>query len=1324
MRIRNTILGILLSIIITAPTIAQVKYLNVRGMVEYQMRPAEGATVKLYEGDKVVETTTTTADGTFSFKLEMNKKYSIRISKGSLLGKRIDFDTEIPADAVIRFNPDFAVTLMDGCPGVDASVLDKPVDIIKYNDNKGDFDMDKEYYGKMVQSIQKLINDIDICWQEKYTELTEKADELFLNEQYDEAKKLYSEAQGIYPNDKYVQKQLSSIEKAKLKEKDEARRYDQIVDAANRALQSGDLELAKQKYQEALTLNPSQAQELNAKLAQVEAKKQDNAQAQKIEADYQALLTKASQAEAAKNYPLAQQYLEEAKSIKPNDAYIQRKISQLQPLILQQKAEEERKQQMAKAYEGAAAQAAAALQAGNLAQALAEYQKALSFDPSQPQAQQKIKEIEGLLAKQKQQEQAALRAELEKKYQAAITEASTHMAGNDFDAAVVAYQKALEFKPSDTYANNQIKLAQNRKVAIAEQEKAAIESAYAQAMTTGNSALKARDFDGAIAAYQKALGIKPQDATAQSRIAETEKLVSDTQKAAVETAFAQAIAEGDKAKLVKDYNAARAAYNKALGIKSNDASAKALLAEVDRLEDNDAKAAVDAAYAAAIAQAEGAKRANNFDVARAAYNKALGIKANDAAAQAGLSDIKRLEDNMAQAELEQAFAQAMAQGDEAKLAKDFTAAMVAYNKAISLMPNQPTAKARIAETQKLIDDENRKQADFIASQNKFNELISQADLQFKNQKYSEARTLYVQASGLLPENTYPANQIVKIDNLLKKQQIDADFNQILSQAASLVENEKFAEAIALLETAKPLKPESGIPVQRINEIKALQAKMATDKIEAQYQGLIADADALFKADKLDEAESKYRQALVVKSTATYPGQQINAISSRRGELKQQAVRQRYDALISEAETAFVAKNYELAKSKYTAAQAVIPEETLPGRRINEIAQLQIKLAADALQLKYNQAIQQADNAFDQQQFVQAKTLYSEALKIKSDEAYPQEKINVIEGILIKQQQEKLLAAELEKKYNQTIQLADNYLNEKNYILAKSSYSEALSLKPGESYPQTKLSEISEIEAEIKRQEAERKRIETSYASAIRQADQLFRDEQYTSARGKYEEALSLKSQEIHPKEQIAAIDKIVADLEQKRIQQEAIDKKYQAILVEANNLFKQNMFYDAKDKYLEASNVKPSEEMPRTMIRRIDQQLKLIAQNSSATPVVEKKAEPTDTKPAEAASGVAVKVKMADVKSMRSESEKAKYFKQLLDHYPNGITKEIYKESSRTVNRIIIIRDNKANELYEIVYNWGGKEYSMNGKVVSNQYFKTQVRPRTGETVTEKEIKD
>ncbi len=98
--------------------------------------------------------------------------------------------------------------------------------------------------------------------------------------------------------------------------------------------------------------------------------------------------------------------------------------------------------------------------------------------------------------------------------------------------------------------------------------------------------------------------------------------------------------------------------------------------------------------------------------------------------------------------------------------------------------------------------------------------------------------------------------------------------------------------------------------------------------------------------------------------------------------------------------------------------------------------------------KYKKLISNAGELFNQNQLDDARDVYTKALQINNEEAYPKRQIKVIDSI--KRQ------IELQEKYDENIQKADELFESKEYREAGKYYFEAADLMPDEGYPEEQI----------------------------------------------------------------------------------------------------------------------------------------------------------------------------------------------------------------------------------------------------------------------------
>ena len=425
----------------------------------------------------------------------------------------------------------------------------------------------------------------------------------------------------------------------------------------------------------------------------------------------------------------------------------------------------------------------------------------------------------------------------------------------------------------------------------------------------------------------------------------------------------------------------------------------------------------------------------------------------------------------------------------------------------------------------------------------------------------------------------------------------------------------------------------------------LAKKEAENKAkEEQYKALIVEADGLLKAKDYNASKSKYQAALTIKAEEKYPKDKIVEIETlladlAKKEAEEKAKNQKYTDLITSADAAFKAKNYEVAKTTYADASKIKLEEKYPKDKIAEIdgiladlAKKKVEEEAAALaekqkNEKYQAFIALADKGMENKNYDIAKTNYNQALTIKSTEQYPKDKLVEIENILAelakkKAAEESAMMAQKEKdeKYKSLIAAADKSFASKSYDDAKSNYNQALGVKSEEQYPKDKIKEIEQILADLAAKKAaeeaanaELKALNEKYNNIIAAADNDFKTTNYKEAKIKYYEASALKKDEQYPKDKINEITKLLADLEKQSEEQklaaEAARKKreyYDAVIAQAESEYSSKKYEDAKRKFSEASIILPEETYPKQKIKEIDDLLAKIAADKDNAALAEK----------------------------------------------------------------------------------------------------------------------
>lgn len=544
-----------------------------------------------------------------------------------------------------------------------------------------------------------------------------------------------------------------------------------------------------------------------------------------------------------------------------------------------------------------------------------------------------------------------------------------------------------------------------------------------------------------------------------------------------------------------------------------------------------------------------------------------------------------------QQKLQEEFAKYMSEGEQAMSASEYSRAVSSFSDALGIMPNDPDAKNKLAEARAKFDEEqaaDKKQADFDAA-------MAAGDGLFQQEKYEEAKAKYQQAQGIKPTDPAPPKKIGEVDK-------------------------KLAELAALAEQQRKQK-----------------------ELDDNYNAAIAAADKAFQAEDYDLAKLKYNDALALKGEEQYPKDQLNAITAALAALaaKEEEERRRreleaqYQSLISEADIAFKAENYDQASGKYNEALGLMPDEQYPKDQLAAIAtKLEELAAAEAAakaaaekQAQYDVLVQEGNALFAEKDYERSRSKFQDALGIMPDEQYPKDKIAEIAKKLEEMAAAEAAAqaaAEKQAQYQALMDQAEAEAAAKEYDKAISTFRDAHGILPEEQLPLDRIAEIEDIQAELARQEemkrlAEQEEAErrASYDKLIADADGLFDAEDYSGARSKYTSASELFTDEPYPKQRIAEIDDLLAAqlaadeaarLEAERLAAEkaaeeaaklaaeeaeaAKRQQYDDLIAMADDAFGGERYPDAKAKYQQALDIFPGQPHPTNRLAEIEELMK------------------------------------------------------------------------------------------------------------------------------------
>lgn len=842
---------------------------------------------------------------------------------------------------------------------------------------------------------------------------------------------------------------------------------------------------------------------------------------------YEALLAEAKSFKESEDYNAAIAMYTQAASLYPNKSFANAQIKLLNALL-----------SLDKEYNLLIANGDAKYSKSEYNEALYDYYKAKNLKPKATYPQEKIKEIDALLAVQSAADQV---------YQKQLLKADSLFSVASYKEAVVAYTKAIELKKDALYPQNRLKETNEL---LAAQNK--LEASYQAAITTGDGYFEKQDLVKAKTAYTEALRIKPNEQYPLYKIEDINTIQEQGNIRETNNRYKELIASADKLFKEKAYTVASNQYTQASNLKPKETYPPIQIAKINQILKD--QMALETQYKAYIKTADSNYYLNEWQGARRVYVLAKALKSTEIYPQEQIDKIDAT--LLALQDLDKNYNAALARADASFKAAQYNPAKTDYTLALSLKANEAYPKQKLEEIENIL-------AQMSALESAYQKAIDNGDRNFSVKNYTAAKTNFQEALKIKEAEVYPKNKISEIELILAKlAQIEKEYNQAIASADLQFNANKLSDALPFYKKAQTLKPEENYPPDQIYIINARLAQVETSNNA--YANAITLGDTYFKDKVYPSALSSFQKATEIKPNESYPQEKIKEIELIMAQLAQ--IEEDYNQAIASADAEYNANKYAEALPFYKEAQTLKPAENYPP---NQIYLINAKLADQATSDQaYANAITKGDTYYKEEAYSLSLAAFQNAAEIKPQENYPQEKISEIEKILAK-------LAQLEKEYNLAIASADAQYNAKNFTAALPFYKEALKIKPKANYPADQIYKINAwLEEQMSTDEA--------YANSITKGDNFFKEKAYKAALSPYQKASQIKPAEAYPKDQIIKLRELIG----------AGEKEYQAFIRQGDDAYRMVNFQDAILAYEGALGIFPSESYPRMMLDKIDAQIR------------------------------------------------------------------------------------------------------------------------------------
>ncbi|MBN1159356.1 MAG: tetratricopeptide repeat protein [Bacteroidales bacterium] len=867
--------------------------LNVRGVSELDMEPLPGATATLYEGGKRINSVRTGTDGRFSFTLEVNRQYTIEISKEGLISKRISFNTTMPDEEKGVWTSEFSMGLVRFCDGVDYSILDEPVDVVEFDAGRREFVSNKEYVSRMRPKIEDVLMDYETCMLDKYDAAMRKADQAYARKEYQEAISEYNAALEIYPDEKLPGKRIAEIETLIEDERNTDEAYDRAIAQADALFERQKFTEALSKYREASALKPREnypKEKISASEAAYSVQQAELNEQRDREDAYNLTLAKAGTAYTQKDYSKALEYYQAAAEIKPSEALPKTRLEEIHEILEKKAAEEASIRKIDDAYRNAIAEAEALVNSGDYDAARQKYAYALTVKPAEAYPKTKMTEIDRIVEAQARAEENAKKALMEKEYQSVLTEADRLYRNKDYEGARAAYVKALEVKPSEPFPRQRITAIENAVAAEQAAQQMAVEKEYQAAITAANAALSQKNYVEAVSLLNRALEYRPDDPFAMKKLNETDILIAEQERNQEmrqhqDEQYNDALLAGDQFLARKEYDNARQQFQRAMEIKPGDPVARKMLTQIEEIllaEKTAVQREFELSYSAAMTKGVESLTKKNYADAGDAFREALAIKPDDVSAKQKLNETERVlsleaQRLVAETEKKQNYDEVVMRGDGLFAGKEYSGAKQAYEDALRIIPGEPYPRQKITEINQIIEEQDQLLQELQAVENTYQKALTYADNYYEMKDYAGAREEYIRAAEIKPDETYARERLEEVEELIRVREIEqaevskrADaYAATISKANDSFNKKKYQDARSSYNLALQLIPGDVYAkeqIARIDRITTMSSRSQSSEAEGQATLLSATAP-----DKLEFSSDQEKDNYFEELRRSYPG---------------------------------------------------------------------------------------------------------------------------------------------------------------------------------------------------------------------------------------------------------------------------------------------------------------------------------------------------------------------------------------------------------------------------------------------------------------------
>ena len=713
---------------------------------------------------------------------------------------------------------------------------------------------------------------------------------------------------------------------------------------------------------------------------------------------------------------------------------------------------------------------------------------------------------------------------------------------------------------------------------------------YQAAIKEGEALFVQKKYELALVKYEEATVLKPKETLPISKINEIDKLLKAQKNEQLagqqlETEYKNLITAADNLRDQKKYSDAIIKYNEAIK-KKDEAYPKAEVAKLNTLiADQKAK---DLEFEALKKEGLQLATSKKWSEAKTKLEGAIAIKPDPTIS----SKIKEIDSEIAKEssnkEKTEKYNLAIKTADDLFIAGKLTEAKAKYTEATLIEPNEALPKHKITEISTLIANQAAKEAAKSEAKAKIEKLIAEGNALFAKNELTASKLKFEDVLKEDSGNSVAIN--TKFEAEKGQLQKDAEFETLKKEGLLLATSKKYPEAKVKLQQALEIKPDAVVSHKIIEIDNAVKENQSHLAVEEEFKKIMSEATILENSKNFDGAIAKYKEALTKKPSEIVPKTKIAELEKIKTTLAKEETNKgqaqkdaEFEALKKEGMALAASKKYPEAKIKLEQAILVKPEVLISQKIVELNKAIKDSENQANLEEEFKKIMAEAESLETDKNYDGAILKYKLALVKKPNESLPKSKIADIEKLKKALVNQNVAESQKHVFYDQHITSGNKNVIEKKYDLALVEYQNALLSIPNDNIAQNKIAEVKQILDDLNRAKNENENIKKNIDKLFLDADHLFKQEKYLDAKSIYEKILSIESDNKKAIQQVAECDRL--EKAKSLIQG---DTEYKKLVSAADKKFNEKNYLKAKEYYERAVVIRNTDPYPKQKIAEID----------------------------------------------------------------------------------------------------------------------------------------